>query len=250
MSLITIKNIRKQYGKRVILDGVSLTADPGMCVGILGMNGSGKSTLLQILAGEIRADAGHFLYSLAAAESGDAGQPAQGGEDSSSSPAPPVDLLTHAPLREELVGYAPQGTPLIAELTALDNLRLWYPKEKLAASLESGPLALLGIPSFLKTPVRKMSGGMKKRLSIGCAIAGDPAVLLLDEPGAALDLLCKEAMENYIHAFLARGGIIFLVTHDVQELSLCSTSYILKNGTLTPYHFDGDTRALTEALRS
>jgi len=223
--LVRIEGIKKNYGRRNILNGVSLTADPGMCVGILGSNGCGKSTLLSILAGELSADAGSFYV--------------EG-----------TDLL-HAPaLRRERIGYAPQGTPLIAELSALDNLRLWYDRETLDASLKNGPLSLLGIPEFLKTPVRKMSGGMKKRLSIGCSISGEPDILLLDEPGAALDLLCKEAMENYFSAFPAEGGIIFLVTHDVQELRLCSKSYILKNGTLTPFAFDGDVRRLTEALKA
>ncbi len=221
---IRIEGIKKNYGKRNILNGVSLTADPGMCVGILGSNGCGKSTLLSILAGELRADAGSFYV--------------RG-----------TDLLTDPLLRREIIGYAPQGTPLIAELTAYENLRLWYDKELLSSSLEDGPLSLLGIPGFLKTPVRKMSGGMKKRLSIGCAIAGDPKILLLDEPGAALDLLCKEAMENYFSSFLSGGGTIFLVTHDVQELRLCTGSCILKNGQLTPFTFDGDVRKLTEALK-
>ena len=224
-SFVSIEGIKKNYGKRTILNGVGLTADPGMCVGILGSNGCGKSTLLKILAGELRADAGSFY-------------------------ADGTDLLKMPARRRELIGYAPQGTPLIAELSAYDNLRLWYDKDVLAASLEKGPLSLLGIPSFLKTPVRKMSGGMKKRLSIGCAIAGSPKILLLDEPGAALDLLCKEAMENYFAAFLREGGIIFLVTHDVQELQLCSCSYILKDGLLTPFAFDGNIRRLAEALRS
>lgn len=222
---IRIEGIKKNYGKRNILNGVNLTADPGMCVGILGSNGCGKSTLLAILAGELQADAGSFFV---------------GG----------TDLLRNKPRRRELIGYAPQGTPLIAELNAFENLSLWYDKELLAASLEEGPLSLLGIPDFLKIPVRKMSGGMKKRLSIGCAIAGDPDILLLDEPGAALDLLCKEAMENYFSSFLGSGGIIFLVTHDVQELRLCSCSYILKNGLLTPFVYDGDVRRLAEALRT
>ncbi len=223
MPYISIDGIRKRYGNRIILNGVSLTADPGECVGILGSNGSGKSTLLRILAGEIRPEAGHFY-------AGDA------------------DLLKDPAGRRALVGYAPQGTPLIEELTALDNLRLWYGRKLLAASLADGPLALLGIPEFLRTPVRKMSGGMKKRLSIGCAVAGNPKILLLDEPGASLDLLCKKAMESYFRAFLDSGGTIFMVTHDVQELLFCTRSCILKDGVLTPFSFDGNIRHLTEAL--
>ena len=149
MPSIRIEGIRKSYGKQTVLTGAGLTAGPGACVGILGSNGSGKSTLLKILAGELKSDGGHFY-------------------------ADGADLLKNAAARRRLVGYAPQGTPLIEELSALDNLRLWYERPLLAASLSDGPLALLGIPGFLRTPVRKMSGGMKKRLSIGCAVAGNP----------------------------------------------------------------------------
>jgi ABC-2 type transport system ATP-binding protein len=118
----------------------------------------------------------------------------------------------------------------------------------LRAELEDGVLAMLGIQDFLKTPVRKMSGGMKKRLSIGCAIASDPKILLLDEPCAALDLVCKERILNYFRDFKARGGVLILATHDVQELELCDACYLLKEGTLTPYVYDGNVHRLVGCL--
>ncbi len=84
------------------------------------------------------------------------------------------------------------------ELSAWDNLRLWYSRDALKRELESGVLKMLGIDTFLKVPVRKMSMGMKKRLSIGCAVYGNPDILLLDEPTAALDIVCKESIYAYI----------------------------------------------------
>ena len=210
MPAIRVENIHKSYGKKLILDGVGLTADPGMCVGILGSNGCGKSTLLQILAGELRPDAGSFYVEteLKASPAKAASSENRDPEAAVHGEKTAVDLLRNPSVREQIVGYAPQGTPLIAELNALDNLRLWYDLGILEASLKNGPLSLLGIPTFLKTPVRKMSGGMKKRLSIGCAIAGNPKILLLDEPGAALDLLCKERWKT-IFGLISRRAVRF-----------------------------------------
>jgi ABC-2 type transport system ATP-binding protein len=90
---------------------------------------------------------------------------------------------------------------------------------------------------------------MKKRLAIGCAIAHEPSVLLLDEPTAALDLVCKEAIYAYLRAFRAQGGIVVLATHDVHELQLCDAVYVLKDGVLHPYEGERDIDGFIGCLR-
>jgi len=220
---IEIKNIHKKYGSKQVLSGVELSLSAGKCVGILGGNGSGKSTLLSILAGIQNCDKGEFLFDG-------------------------KDLFYHPKERSRLIGYVPQGTPLIEELSAYDNLLLWYDKSTLKKELESGLLNMLGINEFLKTTVSKMSGGMKKRLSIGCAASGRPPVLLLDEPMAALDLVCKQNISEYIKEHKAHGGIILLATHDVLELELCDEWYIMKNGRLNRFEYTGNIAELVESL--
>ncbi len=220
---IEIKGIQKRFHKKEPLRGISLSAQEGQCIGILGRNGSGKSTLLSILAGVQRCDAGEFLLDG-------------------------HDLLRSRRELSRAVGYVPQGTPLLEELTAWDNLLLWYDSETLKRELLDGVLAMLGIGEFLRVPVSKMSGGMKKRLSIGCAVAGGPRILLLDEPTAALDLIAKERIAEYLRHFKAEGGTLLLTTHDESELSLCDRLFILKEGTLTPFEYDGDIRRLAAML--
>ena len=180
---------------------------------ILGKNGCGKSTLLSILAGVERADAGSFLYEQEGAN--------------------PIDLFRHRTYASRLIGYVPQSTPLLEELSALDNLRLWYTggKKVLRQELEEGVLKDLDIDRFLHKNVRTLSGGMKKRLSIGCALAHHPRVLLLDEPGAALDLIAKEQIVTWLKAFCSRGGIVLIASHELGEIENCSRAYILKDGT-------------------
>ncbi len=219
-----IENIQKSYGKKIVLKNINLTTEKGKCIGLLGGNGSGKSTLLSIVAGVHKGDGnGKVIF-----------------EDK--------DLLRDGNLRSEIIGYVPQSTPLLEELSALDNLRLWYPENEIKESLKSGVLGMLGIGEFLKVPVCKMSGGMKKRLAIGCSVAHNPKILLLDEPSAALDLVCKERIANYLVEFKNRGGIVILATHDIGELELCDELYILKDGILNEFKFDGNVHRLVGSL--
>lgn len=220
---VQIRHIEKKYRRQQVLKDISLTATGGMCIGILGCNGSGKSTLLSILAGVLRPNGGSFLCDG-------------------------VDLLENTAMRARLVGYVPQGTPLIEELSAKDNLLLWYDAPKMRQELQDGVLKLLGIDEFLNVPVKKMSGGMKKRLSIGCAVANRPPILLLDEPTAALDLVCKERIAEYLRRYKRSGGLLLLTTHDVLELQLCDSWYIIKDGVLQPYSYDGNLQNLIESL--
>ena len=220
---VEVTEVRKSYSKNIVLENISFSVERGSCVGILGSNGSGKSTLLSVLAGVRRADGGSFFY--------------QG-----------TDLLRRPGQIPKVLGYVPQGDPLIEELNAWDNLRLWHDRKTLQRELADGALGMLGIDSFLKTPVHRMSGGMKKRLSIGCAVASHPEILVLDEPSAALDLVCKESIYRYLEAYKAAGGMVLLTTHDVQDLELCNRCYILKNGRLQSYQYDGDFHRLAEEL--
>lgn len=229
MQLI-IDGIRKKYHHNQVLDGVSLRIESGEQVGILGQNGCGKSTLLAVLAGILSADAGRFLVQHEGRE--------------------PMDLLDAPALRSRLVGYVPQDTPLLEELSALDNLRLWYPggRRVLEKELESGVLRDLGIEPFLNRRVSRLSGGMKKRLSIGCALAHHPRILLLDEPGAALDLVCKQIIVDYLDIFCREGGIVLMASHEIPEIASCTRTLILKDGTVRPYAFDGSVSQLVSHL--
>lgn len=220
---IEVAGIRKAYSRKKVLTDISFSMEAGSCAAILGSNGSGKSTLLSVLACVRRADGGSFFY--------------RG-----------TDLLRHPGQIPKVLGYVPQGDPLMEELNAWDNLRMWYDRETLKRELAAGALGLLGIDGFLKTPVHRMSGGMKKRLSIGCAVVSHPEILVLDEPSAALDPVCKENIRQYLSAYMQEGGSVLMATHDAQDLELCNVCYILRDGTLHPYRYDGDFHKLAEEL--
>ena len=208
MKMIEIENLTSAYGKKKVLQGVSLCAERGECIGIVGPNGCGKSTLLTVMAGVLKPSSGKLFYYG-------------------------KNALKNRVVFQKMTGYVPQENPLMPELSVYDNLRLWYPdKAELAKELEDGFLQILGIPAFLKMPVSKLSGGMKKRVSIGIALSGMPPVLILDEPSAALDLVCKEDIRRYLQIYLERKGTVVITTHEESELSLCSSLYVMKDGKL------------------
>lgn len=222
-SSIDIVGLKKRYGKRDILKGVTLNIEFGSCIGILGGNGSGKTTILSILAGITDADEGEFIC-----------------ED--------YDLLKDDKRRRFLVGIIPQCNPLIEELSGKDNLLLWHDRKYLNMSAKEGIIKELGITKFINKRVSTLSEGMKKRLSIACAVKKHSKILLMDEPGAALDIVAKEIIHEYIKKFTDMGGIVILVTHDEGELNLCDRHYILKDGVLNEYRFDGNIKNLAKLI--
>ncbi len=196
--------------KKQVLKNIHFMAAPGQVIGIVGANGTGKSTLLSILAGVRKPEAGQFLYNG-------------------------KDLLLKENRKElsKVTGYVPQENPLLEELSVWDNLRLWYlDKEQLKKELEEGILSEFGLEEFLKMPVCKLSGGLKKRVSIACALAQNPDILLMDEPTAALDMLCKQDVAKYIEKCKSSRKIVIFSTHDETEIKICDKLYILCAGEL------------------
>lgn len=209
MSILAVKNISKKYGRKEVLKNISFEAAPGECIGIVGANGCGKSTLLKILSGALRPGGGSLSFN---------------GENP----------LVHKALFGKYIGYVPQENPLFDNLTALDNLKLWYcdSSHSLKKDIKDGVISDFGIDRYLKSTVRDLSGGMKKRLSIACAIARDPKVLILDEPGASLDIVCKEDIKKYMRRYISEGNTIVIASHEEGELSVCTRMYLMNGGVL------------------
>lgn len=190
--MFSINNISKSYGKKQILNNISFQIPKGTAIGILGVNGSGKSTLLTCIAAYFSQSEG-------------------------------VN-----------VGYVPQENPLFDELKPVDNIKMWASlnKEDILNRLSNPPLSDMGITEFLDTPVKAMSGGMKKRVSLASVLINQPQLLLLDEPFAALDLPAKEDILRYMRTFLANNGTIIVASHDEDIFNFCNKVYLLKNGEL------------------
>ena len=139
--MIEVTQIRKSYGKKKVLSDITFQVKPGECVAIAGKNGCGKSTLMQIMAGILKPDGGELCYfgKKAAYKSS---------------------------TFRRFCGYVPQENPLMEELTVQDNLKLWGGSHN-ANTKEL--VAQFQLEDLLQTEVSKLSGGMKRRLSIACA---------------------------------------------------------------------------------
>ncbi len=194
--MIKVDKVSFAYSKKNVLNDISFEVKPGTCVGIIGANGCGKSTLLSLITGSFKPKSGKITINS------------------------DVNL-----------GYVPQENPLLPDLSAYDNLLLWYKgsKKQLNEELRNELVSMLGIDNFLKKPVKKLSGGMKKRVSLAIALINEPTVLIMDEPSAALDLPCKSDMHMYLRKFISLGRSVIITTHDEDELDLCDVLYCIKD---------------------
>ena len=196
-SIVTVEKVSLKYKKAVLTD-VSINAEKGEVIGLLGLNGSGKSTLLSAIAGLRKPSSGSIKVNGKA-------------------------------------GFVTQENALIDELTAMDNLKMWTPlsKAEILKELTETELSILKVNEFIDLKVKRMSGGMKKRLAIASVLLAKPDILLMDEPLAALDIPAKNDIINFIDSFRAKGGTVFIASHSEEMFKHCSKIYLLKNGAAT-----------------
>ena len=211
--MLEVFNITKKYGRRIVLKDITFTANPGERIAIVGRNGCGKTTLMQILSGSMKPNSGDIRFF---------GQ----------------EPLRKRGVFKQFCGYVPQNSPLLPELTVKDNLKLW--------GVDKCPnyeyiLDTFELRDMMKMRVKRLSGGMNKRLSIACAIATWPPILLLDEPTSALDIYYKESIEDWLSKYSEINGIVLLSTHEEKEIMSCDRCLFLKEGSLIEVPMDENT---------
>ncbi|MBR4544174.1 MAG: ABC transporter ATP-binding protein [Lachnospiraceae bacterium] len=213
-------NISYSYRNHKVLKNVSFELPKGKAAALLGANGSGKSTLLSILSGirhsGVPGDGSVPFYTYC------------DGEHTS-------DLFQDKKSCSRIISYVPQEDPLMPELSVKDNLFLWYSGSKAGfqSALQSHAIAALDITPFMNKPVRALSGGMRKRVSLAAALINNPEVLLLDEPASALDLSFKAELRNYLRELRENGTTLLISTHDEEDLDICDIAFLLKGGVLS-----------------
>ncbi len=208
--VITARDIRKVFGRRIVLDGLSLTVEPGECVALLGANGAGKSTFLKIVATVLKPTSG-ILEIL--------------GHDARRMPERVRGQIA-------LVGH---GTHIYEDLTALENLRVWRtladrPSDD--ATLRRA-LATVELDAFADERARAFSAGMKRRLSIARFVDVSLRLLLLDEPWSGLDQQGKKWLGEFLLGVKSRGGAVLLTTHDfASSLDVADRVAVIGAGTV------------------
>ena len=229
---IELDSLSFSYRNQLILDNISFKLEAGESAALIGANGSGKSTLLSILSGVRKCSRNNASFKLTKSDK-------------------TVDLFKDRKSAAKYIGYVPQDDPLMPELTVKDNLLLWSdsPASRLSELLEGPALKALDISTFLNKPVKALSGGMRRRVTIACAMINSPDILILDEPASALDLNFRAEIRNYLDEFHRLGGTFILSTHDEADLDICNKILLLKDCHLSAVPNDLRGEKLLEQLK-
>jgi ABC-type multidrug transport system ATPase subunit len=191
---LELSEIEKRFGGRRVLKGVTLSAQGGSVVAVTGPNGTGKSTLLKIIGGLLRPTRGQVGLTIDGADRSEPG------------------------LRRQSVGYVAPDLALYPELSGRENLAFFERVRGGGAPI--GPQAALqavGLGDRASDPVSVYSSGMRQRLRLALALLFEPPLLLLDEPGLALDAGGVAILEELIAARKRAGALVLLATNDARE---------------------------------
>ena len=211
--MIQVSHLGKRYGELTAVDDVSFTAETGAIFGLLGPNGAGKSTTIGCISQLLTPSSGRITV---------LGH----------------DVVTDGLAARRKLGIVPQELALYEDLTAKENLAYWGAAYGLGGgeTLKKRVLELLerlGLADRAREPVKRFSGGMKRRLNFGCGIVHQPKVLLLDEPTVGVDPQSRVRLLDLVREEAAAGTCVLYTTHYMEEAQdLCNRLAIIDHGKL------------------
>ncbi len=218
---IRLRQLSKRFGARVALAGIDLELSGAHLVGIVGPDGAGKTTLLRVLAGllEIEAVTAEVLG---------------------------FDLRGDVLPLKAAVGYVPQAFSLPRELSVIENLRFTARLHQIdAAECARRAGALLertGLAPFADRPAADLSGGMKQKLAVSCALLPNPSLLLLDEPTAGVDVVARDEIWGMLRERRDRT-LILISTSYLDEVAACERLVYLDEGQIVAIGTPDELRA-------
>ncbi len=210
--LLTVEGLAKEYGKRRVVDGVTIHVNAGEIVGLLGPNGAGKTTSFNMVVGLVRPDEGTVRFL---------------GEDV-------TGMAMHTRARRG-VGYLTQEPSVFRKLSVEDNLRAILetvdcPRDERQTRLNY-LLDELDLARLAKSKAYQLSGGEKRRLEITRALVTHPRLLLMDEPFAGIDPIAVYEVQKIVRRLRDRGLGILITDHNVREtLKLVDRAYLIYQG--------------------
>lgn len=213
--MITLDGLRKSYGTRRALAGVSLSLVPGRICALVGPNGSGKTTLIKCILGLARTDAGRLLID-----------------------GVPTD---EAGRYRGRIGYAPQAPHFPANL-AVGEVFAMLRELRPGREVDETLLESFGLRAEWETPVGTLSGGWRQKVSLAAAWLFDPEILILDEPTAGLDPIAAGTFKQHLRRARGEGRTVLITSHILSELEeLADDVAFLNEGELK---FAGSVHAL------
>ncbi|MDR2664400.1 MAG: ABC transporter ATP-binding protein [Puniceicoccales bacterium] len=208
---IAVRDLTKRFGKKKVVDGVSLTVTRGEIYGFLGPNGSGKTTCIRMMCGLLRPDSG-------------------------SGTCLGFDILREGDAIKRRVGYMPQKFSLWDDLTVRENLELTAQlftmenrRDAVGQVLEN-----FGLAGRARQRAGALSGGWKQRLALASCVLHGPELLLLDEPTAGVDPTARRDFWSELHGIAAQGIAVLVSTHYMDEAERCHRlAYVAQGKLLT-----------------
>ena len=223
--ILSGKNLRKVYGSREVVQGISINVNQGEVVGLLGPNGAGKTTTFYMITGMIHPNGGEVNLN--------------------------ETNITKMPMYQRArkgIGYLAQEPSVFTKLTVEDNLRLVLEMTMLTKEEQNQRLEKLlddfSIAHIRKSKAYTLSGGERRRTEIARALVMDPKFILLDEPFAGIDPIAVEDIQKIIFDLKSRNIGVLITDHNVREtLTITDRAYLLFEGEILK---SGTARDLTE----
>ena len=211
--VVKLENISFSFGERKILENINISVNQGEIAGLLGPNGVGKSTIFNLITGLIKPSYGSIKI------------------DSKTVNEYPIYLRS----KKFKIGYVPQYGGFFHDLTLIENLKaiseITVANKNHRDEKINFLIAKFELDAVRNVKAKHLSGGMKKRLVIALALLGDPKILLLDEPFAALDVMTIKKLQKIIVDLQSEYNIsVILCDHQARDLLLCvDKAFVISN---------------------
>lgn len=211
MSLLEIKQLHRRFGAVHAVNDLNLTVEAGQIYGLVGPDGAGKTTTLRIVCGALRPDSGYvFVNGLSVVKQ--------------------VDEV------RRMLGYMPQRFSLYGDLSIGENLRFFATIFGVPASEQkkriADLLAFSRLEQFEHRQARRLSGGMKQKLALACALMHRPQLLLLDEPTTGVDPVSRREFWEIVRNAVRDGMTVFVSTPYMDEAERCHRLAFLAHGSV------------------
>jgi len=223
--LIEAVDLRKSFGPTRAVDGVSVRVNAGEAYGLVGPDGAGKTTTMRLLVGALRPETGSVRINN-------------------------FDLARQTEQARAHIGYLAQRFSLYGDLTVIENLR-FFGEVRGVVNQHFGRRAkelldFVGLADFTTRRAEQLSGGMKQKLGLACALIHEPKVLLLDEPTGGVDPVTRQDFWQLIIRLLTQGVAVIVSTPYMDEAARCNRVGFMHGGRIL---VEGAPRALTAQMQ-
>jgi len=199
-------DLTKRFGDLTAVDGIDLALPPGRIYGLLGPNGSGKTTLIRLLSGLARPTSGSVTV---------------------------LGVAMPSRANLERIGYMTQADGVYAELSVWENVRFFAALFGVRDDASLGhALEVVDLADRRDTPAYELSGGMRRRLSLACALVHRPEVLFLDEPTVGIDPALRVQFWGFFRELAAAGTTLLVASHVMDEAERCDELLLILRGKL------------------